>query len=379
MKAMLLCLGLVVACPAWAQSRVVLRGRQPAAEAVAVSEQGVTVSRAGGGTGVVSWDRVAEVQGDLAGDAGAFREVAEMMWRARTRLERGDGLGAEPLFEVLASRYAGQRGASAGVAHGGLLRCRLMAGAQTGAAVAWLGYVNALGEGEAGHLLLPSLDSAVLGAVAVDGATQLAPMAPPVWVESPALQALARGAWPLSEGQAREKALRLQAWYREAARFEVGLPVTLPGGEEKDEGIALVRDVVTARVGDEAQRAAARKGLATRLKKRPAAWVEVWCRVGLGRSLLREAGRDEQLLGVNELLEVAARLERVNPYLTGVALAEAAAALHRLGDVPGATRVRSEMLERFSGHPAQEWGALRSWSPAAPAAVGEGGNKGGST
>jgi hypothetical protein len=76
---------------------------------------------------------------------------------------------------------------------------------------------------------------------------------------------------------------------------------------------------------------------------------------------------------------VAARLERVNPYLTGVALAEAAAALHRLGDVPGATRVRSEMLERFSGHPAQEWGALRSWSPAAPAAVGEGGNKGGST
>ncbi len=375
MKAMLLCLGLVMACPAWAQSRVVMRGGQAAGEALAVSEQGVTLSR-GGGTAVVSWDRVAEVQGELAAEAAPYRELADMLWRARARVERGDGVGAERLFEVLATRFAGQRGASAAVAHGGLLRCRLMAGAQTGAAAAWLAYVNAVGDGEPAQLALPSVDSAVLGAVAVDGVTQLAPMAPPVWVESAAVQALARGAWPLSEGGAREKALRLQAWYREAARFEVGLPVTLPEGEEKDEGVALVRDVVTARVGDEAQRGAARRALAARLKKRPAAWVEVWCRVGVGRSLLREAGRDEQLLGVNELLEVAARLERVNPYLTGVALAEAAAALHRLGDVPGATRVRNDMLERFSGHPAQEWGGLR-WVPAAPG--GESGNKGGST
>jgi hypothetical protein len=376
MKAMLLCLGLVMASPAWAQSRVVMRGGQPAGEAVAVSEQGVPVTR-GGGTAVVSWDRVAEVQGELAAESEPYRELADLLWRARARVERGDGIGAEPLFEVLAMRFAGQRGASAAVAHGGLLRCRLMAGAQTGAAVAWLGYVNAVGEGEPAQLTLPSMDTAVLGAVAVDGATQLAPMAPPVWVESAAVQALARGAWPLSEGAARAKALRLQAWYREAARFEVGLPVTLPGGEEKDEGVALVRDVVTARVGDEAQRAGARRALAARLKKRPTAWVEVWCRVGVGRSLLREAGRDEQLLGVNELLEVAARLERVNPYLTGVALAESAAALHRLGDVAGATRVRNEMLERFSGHPAQEWDGLRSWRPAAPG--GESGNKGGST
>jgi hypothetical protein len=374
----MLCLGLLIAAPAWAQSRVVIRGGASPAEAVAVSEQGVTLATQNGRQVVVSWDRVAQVQGELADEAAAYALVAESMWRARARLERGDGLGAEPLFESLAGRYAGKRGPSAAVGHAGLLRCRLMAGAQTAAVGSWLSYINALGEGDSAHLSMPSLDPAVLGAVAVDGSTQLAPLAPPVWVDLPAVQGLARSTWPLSEG-ASNKALALQEYYRQAARFEAGLEAVLPDPPQSaDEGIALVRDIVTARIGDPAQRAAARKGLEARLKKRPPAWMEVWCRVGLGRSLLREQERDAQLLGINELLEVAARVERVNPYLTGIALAESAAALYRLGDMAGAVRVRADLLERFGGHPALEWDALRGWSTAPQPAPGGNDSKGGS-
>jgi len=141
---------------------------------------------------------------------------------------------------------------------------------------------------------------------------------------------------------------------------------------DKDEGLALINDIVTARVGEEGQRIAARQALVARIKKRPALWVETWCRVGLGRSLLREPMRESQLLGISELLEVPARLERVNPYLTGIALAEAAVALRKLDDAAGATRLRTELSERFAGHPALEWDQLRSWpnfTPSKPAPV----------
>src|SRR5262249_21729976 len=161
----------------------------PPGEVTGVDAQGVTLNlsgpapvpgnkpraQAGMGT-VISWDRVASVQGDLGDAAGPFLATGEKLWRARTRLERGDVVGAEPLVEELFAQFAGQRGATAAVAAGGLLRCRLATGAQTGAVVPWLGYLGALGENEQ-----PTLagDSDPGAGPAVDAGTGLAPLLPP--------------------------------------------------------------------------------------------------------------------------------------------------------------------------------------------------------
>jgi hypothetical protein len=367
-----------------ADSTLVMRGAvsPPPGVVTAVDAQGVTVSQYGptpappagqkaaakapSTTIVLSWDRVAKVEGDLAPEAAPFMPVAERLWRARSRLDRGDFVGAEPLFEELFPQFAGRRGPTAAVVAGGLLRCRIGTGAQTAAVAPWLAYLSALGENEQASIGAPELDPTA-GPI-IDPATGLAPSLPPVWVNLPSVQSLARGSW--ASGPAGSRGAVLGAYYEQAARFEAGMPVQVPTVNiERDEAVGLVREMVTARIGDQTQRAAARQALQARLKRRPAPWMEAWIRTAMGRSLILESARESQLLGVAELAEISARLERVNPYLTGIALAEAAVAQAKLGDLAGATRLRGDLAERFPGHPALDWEPLHGWTAPPPVPV----------
>jgi hypothetical protein len=375
--------GLTIA--AHGQSGLVMRGgiKPPPGEVTAVGTQGVTLSQlaapvttgkgasakpVSAATLVLSWDRVQSVTGALGENAAAYMPVAEKVWRARSRLDRGDLVAAEPLFEELFATYGSQRGPTSAVVAAGLLRCRLGMGAQTAAVAPWLAYLNAVGDADAAGIVAPEADPSA-GPV-IDAATGLAPSLPPVWVNLPSVQSLARGPWVTSGPDTRPHAAMLGTLYEQAARFEAGLPVNVPSvATDHDDGVALVRDIVVARIGDESQRPAARQALMQRLKKRPAPWMEAWIRVGIGRSLLVEGSHDSQLLGVSELVELPARLERVNPYLTGIALADSAVAMARLGDSAGATRLRNELLDRFPGHPALEWEPLRGWTAPPPANV----------
>ena len=91
------------------QAQVELRGqRHPlSGEVVSMGVDGVEVE----GRGLIGWDRVRDVQGDRAATfENDFREYADKSWRARTRLERGDAVGAEPLFEELFQTYAWRPG-----------------------------------------------------------------------------------------------------------------------------------------------------------------------------------------------------------------------------------------------------------------------------
>jgi hypothetical protein len=384
---------LILAClplAASAQTTLVMRAGSPppAGEVTAVDAQGVTVTLAGptptlpanpanktpprapsSTTTIVAWDRVAGIEGSLASAAAPFMPNAERLWRARSRLDRGDVVGAEPLFEELFPAFAGQRGPTAAAATGGLLRCRLGTGAQTAAVAPWLAYINALGDND--QPSLASADPDPTAPAAIDPATGLAPSLPPIWVNLPAVQSLARGPWPMNAGgDVRPRAALLSAYYEQAARFESGLPIQIPTANvERDDAVALVREMVMSRIGDETQRGVARQALSARLKKRIAPWTEAWVRTALGRSMLLESARDTQLLGIAELAELPARLERVNPYLTGIALAEAAVAAAKLGDPAGATALRNELSDRFPGHPALEWEPLRGWSSTAPTPI----------
>src|SRR5690606_26027526 len=113
----------------------------PPGEIVTVDEQGVTV-RGDATQTVISWDRIRTVSGDHAAIAANHANVADRLWRARTRIERGDWRLGEPLFEGLFATYGALTGPASAVAAEGLLRCRLRRGAQAASVEPWLALVR---------------------------------------------------------------------------------------------------------------------------------------------------------------------------------------------------------------------------------------------
>lgn len=334
---------------------VQLRGAEAGTQGsvLLISPQGVLARIGPSGPAWYAWDRVALVQGAAATDAGAFMDVADRAWRARTRMERGDLVGAEALWDSLAAAYLGQRGPTSAIVAEGLMRCRLARGAQTAAFAPFVSMLHARSERTSDWAPRAPVardelrDPGPPGSMFYDEATGLAPLMPPIWVDSPATRTIARP----SEIDAQNLAGRVADLYVAAAQFEVGLRPTLPARPD-DPGLQLVFDIVSARVGDTQERADARAALAARLTIESPAWLEAWCRVAIGRSLLREPERNRVVLGIAEMLHVPARLGAVCPYLTGVALAEAASALAGLDDIAGAVRLRDELAMSQPAHPA---------------------------
>lgn len=341
---------------------LLLRGREASDYLVVtgLDLDGVRVTTVNGQPGenalLIGWDRVAAVRGMFEDEAAKFRELADLAWRARARLERGDAPAAEPLFESLSRTYSGRRGPTAACVAEGLLRCRMHRGVQTSAIGPWLDWVRAA-EGGAGASFSQELNSEF-----ADRDSLLVPSLPPIWLNTPAVGAFARSQlFSASSGDAEgSKALMLGALYQAAARFEAGMPpgeIKPPG---VDGAVQFVYHIVLSRAGDEAQRKDSRERLRAEIRRRQTPWVEAWCRAAIGRSSLREADPEERLLGVAELLTLPARLPRVNPYLTGIALAESAAELLRHNEGAAAERLRAELMDTFPGHPALEWEPIRS-------------------
>jgi hypothetical protein len=305
----------------------------------------------------IGWDRIRAVHGPLSDEATAFYEIADAAWRARTRLERGDAIAAEPLFEALFDDYRHQEGATAAVIAEGLLRCRLRRGTHIAAIEPWLALLQARP-----NTTVFASDWALAAGLppVVDAATGLVPAVPPMWLPWPAVEAFARsGETPVGPIVSRAEALG--ALYLYAARIESGTPDLLPDIRSPDPGVRLVLAIVHARSGDADQRQRARQRLEVHLRPPPAdspptpAWVEAWCRAAIGRSLLRESSLDQQRHGVLELLHLPARFEHSHPYLAGLALAEAAAAMRDMGDMRSAEILLRELKSRFPTHPVHDW------------------------
>lgn len=220
----------------------------------------------------------------------------------------------------------------------------------------------------------------------VDSATGLCPVLPPMWSPGAGVRQLGEGTKEqgVEGGAGGEPAAasgkeRVSAWseksrllgelYGAAARAESGMPATLPDiGTNSDSGVRLVYDVVKSRIGDSAGRREARRLLSERIGPRSAGWVEAWCRVAIGRSLLMEQDEDQRREGVLQLVYVASRGIGASEdgWLTGLALAEAAVGLEGLGgpgDRSAAAGLAGELADRFAGHPSLEWGALRALLP----------------
>jgi hypothetical protein len=348
---------------ALAPPRLVLRGGEaaPAGQIMAVDAGGVHLGpeRGSNETLIVTWDRVKALEG--VDGAEAFSTIAEDAWRARTRLERGDFMGAEPLFERVFATTRDKQGPTAALVAEGLLRCRLRRGAHVAAIEPWLAVLKA-GSGARTQVLHEAWASEAGLSPVIDPATLLVPGLPPAWLPWQAVEVYGRGV--AEGGPAGGRGAALAQIYAQAARFEAGLPAALPELATNDPGVALAWQVVQARIGTPEQRDAARIQLLSRL--RPGnipPWQEAWCRAGLGRSMIREESTEQRQLGVIELLNIPARYSRAHPFLAGLALAEASVTLRGLGDRAGAEVLARELFAQYPSHPVLDWEPIRGSRP----------------
>jgi hypothetical protein len=351
-----------------AAAQVQLRAGEepPAPEVIAAGPEGVLVGRDSKAEFLIGWDRVRRLDGPLGPGAGAYMPQGEALWRARTRLERGDAPGAEPIFEQLMPALAGQAGPMPAVAAEGLLRCRLRRGAQVAAIEPWLIWLQNRdgGQAQAGIARFAADWAEMAGLDPImDRATGLIPALPPIWLDWPAVRVLGTSSRAPTEATLTDAATALSALYQHAAGFEAGIDRPLPPIGTGDAGVAIVADIVTARTGTEAERASARDRLAQRIAGGGEPWMEAWCRAALGRSMIREIDAETRCQGVIQLLHLPARFGGSHRYLAGLCLAEASVVLAELGYDAGAARLRQELLESYPDHPVLEWSGVRLTRP----------------
>lgn len=348
------------ASPVWAQDdALVLRAfeQPPPGRAMGVGPQGVQVRTAQGDVVVVGWDRVLRPPPSLAEAAEPFQQLSTHAWRARTRIERGDLVLAEPLlldvFERTRADDRSLRGPTGLVVAEGLLRCRLARGATAAAIEPWLAWLDAsiVRQPRTTFANRQWAREAGLQTV-IDPATELAPMLPPMWLETPSLQ-LVLQLEPV-EGE-RDKAAAMRALYQAAARFELGRSVDELPEVPREAASELVRDIVAARVLDAPARTSARARLEAALGNAASPWLTAWIRAAIGRSLVLEDDEELRLRGVAQLLRVHVLHRLDSPALADVALAEAAVTLESVGQGIVARSLAGELARVSPQSPVLSW------------------------
>jgi len=331
----------------------------PTGVVVGVDAQGVLMAQAASmaPSHLIGWDRVRRVGGVHGADAAPYEDVADQAWRARTRLERGDAVAAEPLFEGLFEAYAGSEGPLSVVVCEGLLRCRLRRGANVGAMEPWMALLDARsGEEPAGAIWVGDDWSSRAGLAPVLDESGLVPALPPMWLAWPSVQGLASS--EASSWSTSSRARSLADLYLRAARHETGEEAGDAPATDQHWSVQLVSDIVVSRTGEERDRRAARERLRRRLDDRTDPWVEAWCRAAIGRSLVIESSSEARLTGVLELLHLPSRFREDQAYLAGLALAECVLVLDDLGDEASALTLARELSQGYRGHPVFDWPPL---------------------
>jgi len=313
-------------------------GLEPLHGKISLSDDGVIVE----GT-FVPWDRVRDVVTDRPEPLLEKRlATATDLWRARSRVERGDYGLAEPLLERLFASTRGQNGVTRLVVAEGLLRCRLHRGANAAAVITALEVARLRRAGE-------ETDSYEGQRPVIDAETLLCPQLPPAWIQSRALVKLERD---LDDYDARGDVLigQLAAAYHVAARRHLALAPAGDIPESEHAGVALIRDMVAATAPSPERREQARQALRRSLTA-DGGWREGWTRFALGVSLLHETGTGRRHRGLVELCHLPARYGAQLPYLAGLAVAWVAEASRAAGDAGTEAAMQQELARRFPNHP----------------------------
>ena len=341
-------LGLVLAVATAGADVVERRGSEPSLQGAVVSldDAGVTVRTETGALHLVPWDRVRRIDGDpvLERDLREWMPVASDLWRARTRIQRHDTALAEPLLARLFERYRGRTHETALVVAEGLLRCRL---ARADHALAVIPALETARLRRAGV----TTDSYARLAPVLDETHALCPRLAPVWPPSPVLQALEHDLLEY-DAQGDPVVGALAALYRQAVLEVVGRDDPAPelSAGPDHPGVVLLADVVSAGAASAEARQRARARLERQRRLQPE-WAEAWSRYALGRSLMAEEGLGRRQRGILQVLHLPARFARTQPFLAGMALADAADALQQTGDQAAADTLRAELARSYPDHP----------------------------
>lgn len=319
-----------------------------------IGPNGVTIKSSTGGVQTVTWDRVRQVitnDPSLQNRVKEYADVSLTLWRARSRVERGDYALAEPLLDRLFADYrANHRGESyetALIVAEGLLRCRLIRGANDASVIPALecARLRRKGVSTTAYAILPKL---------FDDSTNLCMTLPPAWLPTSDLTRLAEDLSAFdSAGDAGVAAMA--SLYRAAALRGVNQTADKVSAAQVDQpGVDLLRLLVNCSDVDSDRRAAGRAALETRVAELPE-WARAWARYALGDSLLRESGMGQQERGLVDFAHVPASHLRQQPYLAALALARISAALVRMGDATGAATIRIELEQLVPNQSASHW------------------------
>lgn len=352
-------------------------------EVTGLDDEGVRLRTPLGAEQVVPWDRVREVQTQRSWPHLAARlERAEHLWRARSRVERGDTTMAEPLLERLFEETRGRTGETALVVAEGLLRCRLARGEHVGAVIPAL-EVARLRRAGVGTMSYANL------APVLDEATQLCPVLPPVLPAGPTVERLrlelssvgqTSGAPGRGEGAPVDPVIRALAQAYAAALVlspdgslaDVASPtIAVEENESKSvrdhPGVALLRGLLATTSGTSQDRRAARQRLEAAELRLP--WQRAWRHFFMGASLISKEGEDAaaRQRGAIELLHLPAHFASTQPWLSGLALRLVSEQLRLAGEDQDAAVLRRELETLHPHHPLRPTGRWPSRSAATPA------------
>jgi len=336
------------ACSVGFAGEIVLRsGAVVDAPVLSVGLDGVQIG--GDAPRLLGWDVVYYATGEGAEQVHEYHEWSTSVWRAKSRLSRGDLRLASELFEDLFARLQEESiaGPTGLVIAEGTLRCRVGKGRHSDAIEAWAASLRIRETGQR-----QSGESGAGGVI--DPQTLLVPTLPPMWLEgSPeAVKVYERlgGDEPLDNANA------LLDLYRVCAGIEIGLESesVLRGGRF-GQGHQIVDTIIRSRNQESQVRSAAQSQLLTLIQEQPGTWKEAWARMAIGRSYLLESDPGVRSRGVLHLLHLPARFANSQPHLAALALAEAGRELHTQGDRDTVELIRSELRSRYARHAAVDW------------------------
>lgn len=311
---------------------------------VSVDENQVVVRSDLGATHDLPWHTVRSVS-PARPDVDRYLDRAEQLWRATTRVERGDTELAEPILAALYETIGNASTETTLVIAEGLLRCRIARGDQVGAVMPFLDTVRLRRRGittSAYARLEPIIDTDTL----------LCPWLAPVLPTGPALRRLhaelTARAFPEPVSGV------LAKLYRAAVEVEpdgrVIVPTELPevptnGEAASHPGVQLVRDTLRAAMSVPDAIASMRR------LRTNADWRGAWANFALGVSALATREPDRVVSGVLDVLLVPAGHGSTQAWLSGAALLIASAAMEARGDSSSAGALRAELRSGHPNHP----------------------------
>ncbi len=344
---------LVLAAVAVAHGDVVeRRGAEPELQGTVtlIDDAGVTVRSSLGAVHLVPWDRVRSVQSDRNDITLAARmEIAQDLWRARSRVERHDTMLAEPALERLFEQFKGRTHETALVVAEGLVRCRIARADHV------LAVVPAL---EVARLRRAGVTTEAYSTLPVnyDAAYALCTALAPVWLVSPRLVSLARDLENF-DAHGDEVVAALADAYRLAALRVLGRSAEPAAAVPDHPGVKFLKRLNECASGSADARSAAREQLRRAIPSMPT-WARAWARYQIGVSLLAEEGVGRRQKGAVSLIHLPARFGRTHPFLAGLALAQVARAMEREGDAAAAGTLLNELQRTYPNHPLHSSGGV---------------------